>query len=115
MKIAFTTNGGEWDSAMNPRFGRTEYFLVYNEETEDLTVFDNRETAAGAHGSGPNAARKLYDLEPDILITGNGPGDNASAVLQKMGIRVYAGAQDMTAREAYRKYQAGELSEFKMN
>lgn len=115
MKIALTTNGEEWGSLMNPRFGRTEYFLIFDEETEDLTVLDNSETAAGAHGSGPDAARKLFDFEPDILITGNGPGDNAAAVLQKMGVKVYAGALDMTAREAYEKYLAGELTEFKIS
>ena len=31
MKIAFTTKGAEWDSKMDPRFGRTEYLLVYDD------------------------------------------------------------------------------------
>jgi hypothetical protein len=36
MKIVFTTKGVEWDSMMDPRLGRTEYLLVYDEETEEL-------------------------------------------------------------------------------
>ena len=34
MKIAFTTKGTDWDSEMDPRFGRTEYFVIYDEEKE---------------------------------------------------------------------------------
>ncbi len=36
MKIAFTTKGKDWDSLMDPRFGRTEYFLIYDDETEEI-------------------------------------------------------------------------------
>ena len=27
MKIAFTTKGTQWDSKIDPRFGRTDYLL----------------------------------------------------------------------------------------
>ena len=30
MKIAFTTKGTDWDSNMDPRFGRTEYIFIYD-------------------------------------------------------------------------------------
>ena len=39
MKIIFTTKGTEWDSAMDPRFGRTEFFLIYDED-KDTGEFD---------------------------------------------------------------------------
>lgn len=42
MKIAFTTKGTEWDSPMDPRFGRTEFFLVYDEFKDELSHYDNR-------------------------------------------------------------------------
>ena len=32
MKIAFTSKGTKWDSKMDPRFGRTEFILIYDEE-----------------------------------------------------------------------------------
>ena len=32
MKIAFTSKGTNWDSMIDPRFGRTEFLLVYDEE-----------------------------------------------------------------------------------
>ena len=45
MKIAFTTKGTEWDSMMDPRFGRTEYLLVYDDTDDKISTFDNRAIA----------------------------------------------------------------------
>ena len=109
MKIAFTTKGTNWDSAMDPRFGRTEYFLIYDEEKDELTHFDNRDSANDAHGAGPKTAQKLFGLHPELLITGNGPGGNAAAVLEKSGIKIIVGAGELTVKEAYNAYKKGEL------
>lgn len=109
MKIAFTTKGTNWDSAMDPRFGRTEFIVIYDVENDELSNFDNREIENVAHGAGPQTARKLFDLQPDILITGNGPGGNAAAVLSKSGVVVFIGAGNMTMKEAYEAYQNGQL------
>ncbi len=111
MKIAITTKGINWDSPMDSRFGRTEFFLIYDENDDILSHYDNREAANDAHGAGPKTAQKLFEFNPDVLITGNGPGGNAATVLQKSGIKVFVGATEMTAREAYNKYVAGELRE----
>jgi len=112
MRIAFTTKGGGWDSMMDPRFGRTEYILVYDSEKDDLDLFDNRDIANTAHGAGPQTAKKLFDLKPDILITGNGPGGNAEAVLKKADIKIYIGAVEMSAKEAYDAFQNNNLKAF---
>ena len=104
MKIAFTAKGKKWDSEMDPRFGRTEYLLVFSEENNKLTSFDNRNTAREAHGAGPKTAQALSEFQPDVLITGNGPGDNAARVIDRMSITVYTGAINMTVREAYDAY-----------
>jgi predicted Fe-Mo cluster-binding NifX family protein len=112
MKIAFTTSGTDWNSTIDPRFGRTEYFFVYNESTEEASHFDNRAVASAAHGAGPQAAKALFDLNADVLITGNGPGGNAAVVLQKADLKIYIGAGDMTVKEAYDAYRSGNLTEF---
>ena len=112
MKIAFTTKGTEWDSAMDPRFGRTEYFLIYDDEKDELSNYDNRDSANDAHGAGPKTAQKLFELKPDILITGNGPGGNAAAVLQKTGVKIFTGAGEMTVKEAYEAFKSNSLKEF---
>ena len=112
MKIAFTTKGVFWDSVMDSRFGRTEYLLVYDDETKELTNFDNRLISNEAHGAGPKTAQKLYELGPDILITGNGPGGNAASVINQAGIKVFIGASEMSVKEAYEKYKKDKLEGF---
>ncbi len=112
MKIVFTSKGTEWESPIDPRFGRTDYFFVYNEETEDVSTFDNRAIADTAHGAGPQTAQKLFELKPDVLITGNGPGGNAARVLAQGNIKIYTGAGDLTVKDAYETYKKGDLKEF---
>ncbi len=110
MKIAFTTKGKDWDAMIDQRFGRTEFFLVYDEDADKLEAYDNRAIANEMHGAGPRTAQKLFAFEPDILITGNGPGGNAALALKSGNIKVYTGAGDMTARMAYQAYKEDRLT-----
>ncbi len=111
MKIAFTAKGESWDSAIDPRFGRTEYIVVFDEETKELTTVDNRSIAQVEHGAGPKTAQLIFDVNPDILITGNGPGGNAASVLAKANLKVYVGAGEMNLKDAYQAYKDGNLKE----
>jgi predicted Fe-Mo cluster-binding NifX family protein len=112
MKIAFTTKGISWDSLIDPRFGRTEYVLIYDEDTKELSYHDNREIENTVHGAGPQTAKLIFDINPDVLITGNGPGGNAAKVLEKSSLVIYIGAGELTAERAYELYRLGELSKF---
>jgi len=112
MRIAFTTKGTEWESQMDPRFGRAEYFLVYDEEKDELTSVNNKDVENEAHGAGPKAAQKLAEQSIKVLVTGNGPGGNAATVLQKIGLDCYIKAGEMTVREAYEAYKNGNLQKF---
>ena len=109
MKLIFTTKGTTWDSAMDPRFGRTEFFFVYDEESAEIQTFDNAAMGEQAHGAGPKTAQKMAEFSPNVLITGNGPGGNASTVLQTTETEIYVGAGEMTVKEAYEAYQQGNL------
>ena len=112
MKIAFTAKGTEWDSMMDPRFGRTEFILVYSDETNELSHYDNRAIEMTAHGAGPQTAKKLFEFNPEVLITGNGPGGNAAAVLASSGIKIYMGAGEMTVKEALAAFNDKKLRSF---
>ncbi len=112
MRIAFTSKGTNWDSMMDPRFGRTEFLLIYDEEKNKLTHFDNRAIEDEAHGAGPKTAQKLFKLKADVLITGNGPGDNAASVLAKAKIMIYTGAGDLTVKEAFDAYKKDSLEKY---
>ena len=114
MKIAFTTKGTEWDSIMDPRFGRTEYILVYDDVKDEFSHYDNRAIANEAHGAGPQTAQKLFELDPDILVTGNGPGGNAATVLEKACMQIYIGAGEMSVKEAFDAYKKGTLKKHEL-
>jgi len=114
MKIVFTTKGKEMDSMMDPRFGRAEYLLMYDDETREHSAFDNSESGNAAHGAGPLTAQKVYDLKANVIITGNGPGDKATSTLQILDIKVYVGAGNMRVSEALAAFQQGKLTEIKL-
>ena len=109
MIIVFTTQGTEWDSPMDPRFGRTQFFFIFDEETGSVETFDNSAIEHEAHGAGPRTSQKLVEIGAEVLVTGNGPGGNAAAVLQSTGIKVHVGAGDMTVREAYAAFKSNTL------
>lgn len=110
MKIVFTAKGTNWDDKIDPRFGRTDFLLVYEEETDNLTFHDNRSIHTIGHGAGPKTAQKLFELNPDVLITGNGPGGNAVNILNRFNIEIYIGADGMTVREAYQQFKNNLLT-----
>ncbi len=112
MKLIFTAKGTAWDSPMDPRFGRTQYFFVYDEESEEIQTYDNAAIENEAHGAGPRTAQKLAEYGAAVLITGNGPGGNAAMVLQATGTEIYVGAGDMTVKAAYDAYRNGALTKF---
>ena len=113
MKIAFTAKGSKWNSKIDPRFGRTEYLLVYDTESEELIAHDNRDIENEAHGAGPKTAKMIYDTGAEVIITGNGPGENAALALDKAGVRIFTGADRMKVKEALEAFNNKQLKEFK--
>ncbi len=109
MKIAFTSKGNGWDDMIDSRFGRTEYLVILDEDTGELTAYDNRAVKSVVHGAGPQTAQKLSELGADVLITGNGPGGNALSILNRMDLDIFFGAGDMTIRKAYQAYKNNML------
>ena len=111
MKIIFTAKGTTWDDPIDPRFGRADYFFVYDEEADTVETVDNRSVSDIAHGAGPRTAQKVAEFQPDVLITGNGPGGNAATALNALNLKIVTGAGAITLREAYDAYKKGTLSD----
>lgn len=109
MKILFTSTGKGWSSRIDPRFGRAEFLLLYNTNDNTLTVIDNTSVTNKAHGAGSATARKVYDLAPDVIITGNGPGDNAAVILKHLNVKIFVNAHNYSIKEALKMFNEGSL------
>jgi len=109
MKIVFTAKGGDWDSQIDARFGRAEMFIVLNENSNELATVTNNETEAMEHGAGLQTSKKVLELNPDVIITGNGAGNKALEILKRSSVKMYIGAGDMTLKEAYDAYKNDKL------
>ncbi len=112
MKIAFTATGNSWDSKMDPRFGRMDMLVLYDEGTKELQIISNTETEEMEHGAGLQTAKKVIEFYPSVIITGNGPGQKALEILKRSNITIYVGAGEMTLKEAYEAYKADKLTKF---
>ena len=44
MKILFTAEGKTWSSPVDPRLGRADFLVVFDEESGDMTAVSNEES-----------------------------------------------------------------------
>ncbi len=112
MKIAVSTVGPEKDAVLEPRFGRSNYFVIYDTETQEYSSLDNTAIQAEAHGAGPKTSQLIFDSGVNIVLTGNGPGKNAFQVLQAGNISMFICKENISATEVITKYLNNELAEF---
>jgi predicted Fe-Mo cluster-binding NifX family protein len=106
MKIAITSSGNSLQSAVDPRFGRCSYFIIYDDKTSEFQVLDNgAQSAAG--GAGVEAARLVSQSGAEVVLTGE-VGPKAFQALNAAGMPVSTGAEG-TVKETIEKYKAGKL------
>jgi predicted Fe-Mo cluster-binding NifX family protein len=108
MKIAVTSTGKTLDSQVDPRFGRTAYFIIVDTETMDFTVIENENIAAGG-GAGISSAKTVIDTGAQAVLTGN-CGPNAERTLNAAGVKLYTSVNG-TVSEAVELFKAGKLTE----
>ncbi len=101
MKIAVSAKGGSLNAAVDDRFGRCEYFVIVDSETNKFNAVFNP-GAALSGGAGPSAAREIAKYGAELLITGS-VGQNAQQALEAAGIKVVTGAEG-TVKETIENY-----------
>jgi len=85
MRIIITAQGKELTAPVDPRFGRCAFFILWDSETQQHTVYPN-EAAAGS-GAGISSAQFVVDKDVQMVVTGQ-IGPNAAQVLQGAGVEV---------------------------
>ncbi len=108
IKIAIPSFGKDIDSEINPRFGRCEYFVIFNQDGKLVKSISNT-GAEARRGAGVNAAQSLAEEKVKIIISGN-IGPNAYMVLNSAGIEILSGALSMNVKEAFEAYKKGKLT-----
>ena len=111
MNIAVTSQGNTLDSKVDPRMGRTKFFIVYNLETDEFAAMDNKQNLNAAQGAGIQAAQNVIGTDSVAVITGN-CGPKAFRVLSAGDVKVFK-AVDGTVKEHIEQYKKNELKELK--
>jgi len=106
MKVAVSSSGQDFNSLIDPRFGRCAYFLVVETQDMSFEVFENQSAALGG-GAGIQAAQFVISKEAKAIITGN-CGPNAVKTLSAAGLKVFLQVTG-TIKEAVENYKNGNL------
>jgi predicted Fe-Mo cluster-binding NifX family protein len=106
MKICVTSEGGDLDSKVDPRFGRCQYFIIVDTDTLEFEPVGNPNIESMG-GAGIQSAQLVASKQAKAVVTGN-VGPNAFQTLQASGIEVFTGASG-TVKEAIEKYKKGEF------
>ncbi len=111
MNILITVQDSNLNSNIDPRFGRTPWFIKVNTETREWEAITNTAVHQSG-GAGVSAAQFAVDQKAQAVISGDF-GPNASAVLKTGSIRMFKFSPDvLTGEDALNKFLQGLLEEF---
>lgn len=108
MKIAVSSMGRDLNSMLDMRFGRCNYFVVYDTEGGLVKTIENKGQMPGG-GAGIVAAQQIIDEDVDVVITGN-MGPNAFNLFKNSDIKVYRSGRIKVER-AVQLFKEGKLDE----
>lgn len=86
MIIAISASENNIEGSVDPRFGRCNYFYIYDSDSKKGKFIPN-EGQASAHGAGTAAAQMIINENVSAVVTGR-VGPNAFRVLQSAGIDI---------------------------
>jgi predicted Fe-Mo cluster-binding NifX family protein len=108
MKICVTATAGDLNAQVDPRFGRSRYFVFVDSDTMGFEAMAN-EAIAAPGGAGIQAAQAVVNKGASVVISGN-IGPNAFQVLSTAGVKIATGAYG-TVQDAVEMYKTGGLNE----
>lgn len=109
MKIAISSQGKEENSLMDSRFGRCEYFCIYDIEDDGFKVIENTAINSNA-GAGIEAANLVLKENIDAIVTGN-IGPHANEVFKKSNIKIFT-SDVKRISDIINEYKRNKLKEF---
>ena len=96
-KTVITSSGNELASQFDKRFGRADWFCVFDSKTKESTFVKNKFVNSN-HGAGTQAAELMVELKANRIISGDF-GPKAKELLEKLDIQMII-IQDSTSVQA---------------
>jgi predicted Fe-Mo cluster-binding NifX family protein len=106
MKIIITASEPNLSSSVDPRFGRSPYFILLDTDTMEFESIENPNISSPG-GAGIQSAQLIANKGAKALLTGS-CGPNAYQTLEAAGVEVFIGVSG-TVKEAAQKYKNGQL------
>jgi predicted Fe-Mo cluster-binding NifX family protein len=108
VRIAVASRGLPLDSELEPQFDRAEYFVVFDTDSGQFDVVDNRGKTGTQQDVEVRGALDLVYLGVDAVITTN-VAPRPASVLQAGNVEVYADAWG-NVTDAFEEYLLRPLS-----
>ena len=89
MKICITSHGNNLESEIDSRFGRADYFIIYDTETKTFESIQNKNIAESS-GVGVKTGQLIADNNVKMVYTGH-VGPKAADVLNTANIKYKEG------------------------
>ncbi len=109
MTICVTSTGTDINAEVDPRFGRTRYFILVDPDTMEYRFVENTQNADLPQGAGIQAGKTVAENGAKVLITGH-CGPKAHKVLSRAGIRIMQAPPKASVGDAVTAYKAGSLT-----
>jgi len=106
MKICITSQGDSFDSMVDPRFGRCQYFIITDTDSKEFEAVRNPNIDSMG-GAGIQSGQLISERKVKVVLTGN-VGPNAHQTLKAAGVEVIAGVSGKI-NEVVEKYKKGEF------
>jgi predicted Fe-Mo cluster-binding NifX family protein len=106
MRIAISSTGPSLDSAVDPRFGRCQFFLIVDLANMGFEAVPNASNTLEG-GAGIQAAKAVIESGAETILTGY-IGPNAERVISSAGLDVIT-AVSGTVSEVAQQYKEGKM------
>ena len=105
MKVCVTAQGDNPDAAVDPRFGRCQYFIIADTETGAFEAQQNPNIDSSG-GAGIQSGQLIAEKQIKVVLTGN-VGPNAFQTLRAAGVEVVTGVSGIV-KDVLEKYKNNE-------
>lgn len=110
MNILITCQTPHESGLIDERFGRCDYYCIYDTDRETYTFQKNASKSAN-QGAGISFSQRVIELDINVILTGK-IGPKAMDVLQSSDIHAYE-VTNMKVLEALEAYQKKTLNDIK--